>query len=84
MAKDTGAVGRAATRSTTLRNRILKAVASRPVKGLTCYELEDRLEWTHQSVSGSITHLVEDGLLTIAPFTRLNQFGNEVRVYLPA
>lgn len=81
MAKDTGAVGRAALHNKTLRKEILKAVSRRKT-GLTCYELEDRLARTHQTVSGTITYMVRDGLLDIAPFTRKNQFGNEVRVYL--
>lgn len=83
MARDTGAVGRAALHNPVLRKQILDLVARRPKKGLTCYELEDRLDRSHQTVSGSITYLVRDDLLQIAPFTRKNQFGNDVRVYLP-
>lgn len=78
--KDTGRGARRAVadRKSTLRAEILKRCKRRTY---TCYELESELKRTHQSVSGTITYLVRDGELEIKPYTRVNQFGNEVRVY---
>lgn len=64
--------------NTTLKGQILDALAKGPK---SCYDLEDELQRTHQSVSGSITGLVKKGLIEIAPYTKINKFNNEVRVY---
>lgn len=80
MAKDTGAAARAqvAAPSTTLKHRIYEECLKRP---RNCYDLEDLLDRSHQSVSGSITYMVREGNLEVLDYTTINRFGNEVRTY---
>ncbi len=47
-----------------------------------CYQLEDEVPGSHQTVSGSITTLVKNQHLEIIPErVNINRFGNKVRVY---
>lgn len=80
MAKDTGASARAqvAAPNTSLKNQIYAECTKRP---LNCYDLEDMLGRSHQSVSGSITYMVREGNLEVLDYTTINRFGNEVRTY---
>lgn len=77
---DTGAQARAAVRNpkSTLKHLIYDACLK---QDLTCYDLEDLLDRSHQSVSGTIRYMVKRGELEILPFTRKNKFNNDVRVY---
>lgn len=62
----------------TLKAQILAALSQAP---MSCYDLEDALDRTHQSVSGSISVMVKRGDIEICDFTKINKFNNEVRVY---
>src|SRR4051794_40090322 len=52
--------------SAELDRAILRAISDGPAIGLTCQDIEDRLERTHQAVSGNMRHLFEKGLIEFA------------------
>lgn len=47
--------------SAQLDSEILKALYYAGPEGLMCWQIEHRIERTHQAVSGNVTHLAERG-----------------------
>lgn len=47
--------------SAQLDSEILKTLWYAGAKGMMCWQVEDKIERTHQAVSGNMTHLLERG-----------------------
>lgn len=81
---------KALPRSGTFRMEILTMITETGTQGMTDYDLEDRLQRSHQSVSATRNGLVADGWLEPAvhgdgtPRVRQNQYGNDAQVWVAA
>lgn len=65
------------TRNKTLKAQVLACLLKRP---MTSFEIEDGLNRLHQSVSSTLTRLLDSGVIRVCD-TRQNQYGNWVNVY---